>query len=55
MADLLEIPTVALLVVSDNSATGAALVGRTEAEEEKYNYGRNIVLPQMILKVAAVM
>ena len=33
MADLLEIPTVALLVVSDNSATGAALVGRTEAEE----------------------
>lgn len=33
MADLLEIPTVALLVVSGNSATGAALVGRTEAEE----------------------
>lgn len=54
MADLLEIPTVALLVVSDNSATGAALVGRTEAEEEKYDYGRNVVLPQMILKVAAV-
>ena len=54
MADLLEIPTVALLVVSDNSATGAALVGRTEAEEEKYDYGRNIVLPQMILKVAAI-
>ncbi len=55
MADLLEIPTVALLVVSDNSATGAALVGRTEIEEEKYDYGRNVVLPQMILKVAAVM
>ena len=54
MADLLEIQTVALLVVSDNSATGAALVGRTEAEEEKYDYGRNIVLPQMILKVAAI-
>ena len=30
MADLLEIPSIALLVVSDNSAAGAALVGRTE-------------------------
>lgn len=50
MADLLEIPTVALLVVSDNSATGIALVGRTDAEQEKYDYGRNAVLPEMILK-----
>lgn len=53
MADLLEIPTVALLVVSDNSATGAALVGRTDEEQEKYDNGRNIVLPDMILKVAS--
>ena len=52
MADLLEIPTVALLVVSDNSATGAALVGRTEEEQEKYDYGRNEVLPEMILRTA---
>ena len=52
MADLLEIPTVALLVVSDNSATGAALVGRTEEEQRKYDYGRNVVLPAMILKTA---
>lgn len=52
MADLLEIPAVALLVVSDNSATGAALVGRTEEEEEKYDYGRRKILPDMILKVA---
>lgn len=28
MADLLEIPSIALLVVSDNSAADAALVGR---------------------------
>jgi len=54
MADLLEVPTVALLVVSDNSATGAALVGRTEIEEEKYDYGKIVVLPQMILRVAAM-
>ena len=52
MADLLEIPTVALLVVSDNSATGAALVGRTDEEQEKYDYGRNVVLPEIILKTA---
>lgn len=52
MADLLEIPTVALLVVSDNSATGVALVGRTDEEEEKYDYSRRKVLPNMILKVA---
>ena len=54
MADLLEIPTVALLVVSDNSATGAALVGRTEEEQEKYEYGRNVVLPEMILRTAEI-
>ena len=54
MANLLEIPTVALLVVSDNSATGAALVGRTEEEQEKYDYGRNEVLPEMILRTAEI-
>ena len=54
MADLLEIPTVALLVISDNSATGAALVGRTEEEQEKYDYGRNEVLPEMILRTAEI-
>ena len=52
MADLLEIPGVALLVVSDNSATGAPLVGRTEEEEKQYDYGRNVVLPDMILTLA---
>lgn len=52
MADLLEIPAVALLVVSDNSATGTALVGKTEEEQKKYDYGRTVVLPAMILKTA---
>lgn len=52
MADLLEVPSAALLVVSDNSATGAALVGRTEEEQAKYDYGRNEVLPDIILTVA---
>ncbi len=52
MADLLEVPSVALLVVSDNSATGTALVGRTEEEEARYDRGRSVVLPDMILALA---
>ena len=52
MTDLLEIPGVALLVVSDNSATGAALVGRSDDEQEMYDKGRNEVLPEMVLAVA---
>ena len=47
-----EKTAVALLVVSDNSASGVALVGRTDEEQEKYDYGRNVILPDMILKVA---
>ncbi len=52
MTDLLEVPGIALLVVSDNSATGAALVGRTKEEQEKYDNGRNKVLPDMIIALA---
>ena len=52
MTELLEVPGIALLVVSDNSATGAALVGRTDEEQPKYDRGRNVVLPDMILAVA---
>jgi hypothetical protein len=35
----------------DKSATGTALVGRTEAEEEKYNKARKVILPDIILKL----
>lgn len=51
MADLLEIPSIALLVVSDNSATGVALVGRNEEEKIAYDEGRKKILPEMLLKV----
>lgn len=54
LADLIEKPAVALLVVSDNSATGVALVGRTDAEQERYDYGRKVALPATILKTAAL-
>lgn len=53
MTDLFEIPGFALLVVSDNSASGVALVGRTEEEQRLYEVGRNKVLPEMILTLAA--
>ena len=53
MTDLFELPGIALLVVSDNSASGAALVGRTEEQQRQYDYGRNTVLPDMIIALAA--
>lgn len=53
MTDLFELPGIALLVVSDNSASGTPLVGRTEEEQKQYDYGRNVVLPDMILTLAA--
>ncbi len=52
MADLFELPSVALLVVSDNSASGAALVGRTEEQQKQYDFGRMVVLPDMVLTLA---
>ena len=52
MTELFEIPGIALLVVSDNSASGKPLVGRSDAEQDKYNHGREIVLPDMILTLA---
>ena len=52
MAQLFELPAAALLVVSDNSATGAALVGRTAEQQRQYEYGRNVILPEMLLSLA---
>ena len=52
MTNLFEVPGIALLVVSDNSASGAALVGRTEEQQKKYDFGRMVVLPDMILTLA---
>ena len=52
MTELFEIPGIALLVVSDNSASGAPLVGRTDEQQGKYDYGRNVILPDMILTLA---
>lgn len=52
LADLLEVPAIALLVVSDNSAAGHPLVGRDAKLQEKYNYGRSVIIPELIYKIA---
>lgn len=48
LADLLDVPSIALLVVSDNSASGDPLVGRDETLNDKYNHGRKVLIPQLI-------
>lgn len=45
---LMEVPSIALLVVSDNSATGIPLVGRDEQTERVYQHARSVLLPQLI-------
>ena len=53
MRDLFEVPGIALLVISDNSASGVALVGRSDEEQRRYDYGRKVILPDLILAISA--
>ena len=52
LADLLEVPAVALLIVSDNSAVGHQLIGRSEELQQKYNEGRKKIIPDLIYRIA---
>lgn len=52
IAKLMEIPAIALLIVSDNSATGVPLVGRSEETQKIYEYSRKVVLIDLIYKIA---
>lgn len=52
MADLMEKPAIALLAVSDNSATGDPLLARTDEQKRLYNITRKQVIPQIILDIA---
>lgn len=54
LADLLEVPAIALLVVSDNSAAGHPLVGRNEELQRKYNNARKGIIPDLIYKIASI-
>ncbi|MCH5198203.1 MAG: phosphorylase [Oscillospiraceae bacterium] len=49
---LMDIPSIALLVVSDNSATGVPLVGRSEEVQKMYEHSRSFILPDLICKTA---
>ena len=51
LADLLEVNAIALLVVSDNSTLKQPLIGRNEELQSKYNYGRKVIIPDLIYKI----
>ena len=51
LADLFEVPAVALLAVSDNSATGAPLLGREEPCMG-YRNARGRIIPDLIYHIA---
>lgn len=53
VAELLEVPAVALLVVSDSSASGNPLVGRSNELQLKYNNSRSNIIPDLIYKIAS--
>ena len=52
VAELMRIPAIALLVVSDNSATGVPLMGRSDDLQAQYEYARTVVLPELIYRIA---
>lgn len=52
MAELMEKPAVALLAVSDNSATGDPLLARTPEQKIKYDRCRKEVIPELLFKIA---
>jgi len=51
IANMMQIPAIALLVVSDNSATGVPLVGRSEEVQKVYEHSRKVVLIDLIYKI----
>ena len=52
LADLFEVPAVALLAVSDNSATGVPLLGRGPELAERYQQARGWAIPDLIYHIA---
>ena len=54
MADLIEKPAAAILVVSDNSATGDSLVLRTPEQKAIYNATRFKAIPEILLKITGL-
>ena len=49
--DLMALLAIALLVVSDNSASGKPLVGRNQKDQQAYDDARKQILPNLIYKI----
>ena len=54
LATLFDVPSIALLAVSDNSATGVPLLGRGEELAQKYINTRSNIIPDMIFRIASL-
>ncbi|MBR4157435.1 MAG: hypothetical protein IKR07_00810 [Oscillospiraceae bacterium] len=52
LASLFEVPAAALLLVSDNSATGAPLLGRGDDPDSRYKRVRGWAIPDLIFALA---
>ncbi len=52
IAKIMDVPAVALLVVSDNSLTGVPLAGRSGGIQRRDDYSRCRILPDLIYKIA---
>lgn len=52
LAELFDVPAIALLAVSDNSATGMPLLGQNRDQHEKYSNTRSNIVPDMIVRLA---
>ena len=51
LAQLMERPAAAILVVSDNSANGEPLIGKSDAQEDRYNQGRKVRFPRLLERI----
>ena len=54
MADLMEKPAIALLAVSDNSATGDQLLLRSDDQKAAYDNCRKCIIPKLIIEIANI-
>lgn len=51
LAELMERPAAAILVVSDNSANGEPLLGMAQEQHDRYNTGRKVLFPRLLEKI----
>ena len=55
LAAMLEKPAIALLVVSDNSANGEPLLGKSLEQELRYNMGRKEHIPRLLKLICEIL